>query len=320
MAAGDKKKENLIILEDIYHGIKPAKGPKKPFKEYLREYLKDSQRVEKSLSLAILIFGLAAVLLGFFQFKSDITKPFLAKKIPAGQTQDNQDLLGLKQKDTEQDGLSDYDELNIYYTSPYLKDSDSDGISDKKEIEQGTDPNCPEGQNCFAVWAEQLANATSSESNADLFSPGAFSQPERLRQLLVQAGVSAEELAQFSDEELIKIFQEIIAQNQEQEAGQPAKTITVSADEIGSLTPVQIRQMLMEQAGIAKTTLDSISDKELMELVKEILTAQTPGQVRGASNTATASNQNLTVEQVRQMTPAQIRVMLLEAGILKGEN
>ena len=51
----------------------------------------------------------------------------------------------LRSQDTDEDGLSDWDELNVYITSPYLADSDSDGIKDGEEISAGTDPNCPTG-------------------------------------------------------------------------------------------------------------------------------------------------------------------------------
>jgi hypothetical protein len=54
----------------------------------------------------------------------------------------------LKTQDTDGDGLSDWDELNTYKTSPYLADSDGDGYSDKNEIDSGNDPNCPQGQTC----------------------------------------------------------------------------------------------------------------------------------------------------------------------------
>lgn len=50
--------------------------------------------------------------------------------------------------DTDGDGISDYDEVNIFSTSMYLKDSDGDGITDDKEIKNGTNPNCAEGTQC----------------------------------------------------------------------------------------------------------------------------------------------------------------------------
>lgn len=46
--------------------------------------------------------------------------------------------------DTDEDGLSDYDELNIYNTDPLKADTDGDTLSDSEEIDIGLDPNDPE--------------------------------------------------------------------------------------------------------------------------------------------------------------------------------
>ncbi|MCX6980578.1 MAG: choice-of-anchor D domain-containing protein [Verrucomicrobia bacterium] len=43
--------------------------------------------------------------------------------------------------DTDGDGISDGDEVNIYHTNPLLVDTDGDGIPDGAEIAAGTDPN-----------------------------------------------------------------------------------------------------------------------------------------------------------------------------------
>ena len=42
--------------------------------------------------------------------------------------------------DTDGDGLSDGDEVNIYHTNPLVADTDGDGIPDGVEIATGTDP------------------------------------------------------------------------------------------------------------------------------------------------------------------------------------
>lgn len=44
------------------------------------------------------------------------------------------------QIDTDRDGLSDYDEINIYHTNPYNPDTDKDGIPDGEEIRRGRNP------------------------------------------------------------------------------------------------------------------------------------------------------------------------------------
>ncbi len=43
--------------------------------------------------------------------------------------------------DTDSDGVSDYDEVNIYHTNPSDADTDHDGFSDGREIEAQTNPN-----------------------------------------------------------------------------------------------------------------------------------------------------------------------------------
>lgn len=43
--------------------------------------------------------------------------------------------------DTDKDGISDYDEVNIYHTDPNDPDTDHDGFPDGKEVEAHTNPN-----------------------------------------------------------------------------------------------------------------------------------------------------------------------------------
>lgn len=47
----------------------------------------------------------------------------------------------LKQTDSDNDGLSDFDEINIYRTNPLSADTDGDGYNDGTEIEYNYDPN-----------------------------------------------------------------------------------------------------------------------------------------------------------------------------------
>jgi len=65
-------------------------------------------------------------------------------------------------KDTDGDGISDYDEVNIFGTSMYLKDSDGDGITDDQEIKNGTDPNCAEGTSCNVMTATNVTHSNFS--------------------------------------------------------------------------------------------------------------------------------------------------------------
>ncbi len=127
----------------------------------------------------------------------------------------------LKEIDTDSDGLSDFDELNIYNTSPYLPDTDSDGLSDFDEINQGTDPNCAKGAVCDNAFFklennndfENLKPETETVNNVfegmDLNNP----DPERLRKILLDTGqLTKEQLDKISDKDLITVFRESISE------------------------------------------------------------------------------------------------------------
>ena len=53
--------------------------------------------------------------------------------------------------DSDNDGLSDYDELNIYFTEHNNPDTDGDGYNDGLEIEYGYSPRHGEGQKLIQV-------------------------------------------------------------------------------------------------------------------------------------------------------------------------
>lgn len=139
-----------------------------------------------------------------------------------------QELAASKTKDTDNDGIVDYDELYIYKTSPYLSDSDSDGYSDQQEIYSGNNPNCPTGKTCGFITssAEQVGDTgnveafvagvageqalqagiidfESEEQVAEFFKQATM---EEVRASLIEAGMSAEELNQIDDETLRAFF------------------------------------------------------------------------------------------------------------------
>ncbi len=53
--------------------------------------------------------------------------------------------------DSDSDGLTDSDEVNIYYTDPYNEDSDGDGYNDGLEIANDYSPRHNEGQRLIKV-------------------------------------------------------------------------------------------------------------------------------------------------------------------------
>lgn len=140
------------------------------------------------------------------------------------------DLLDLQSKDTDKDGLTDYDELYIYKTSPYLPDTDSDGYLDKQEIDGGYDPLCPKGMDCRGTTAAPTGTSTSTAEQEVTPPPetgtGTATEPlpqevidelnkltpAEIRELLRASGqMTEEQLGQIDDETLMQIYREVLS-------------------------------------------------------------------------------------------------------------
>lgn len=198
----------------------------------------------QKIALAVLaFFAVLVFVFGIINIQKGIYSPFsqktsvkdkdsghgLEKFCPGGNCSDLSDA-DLKNKDTDGDGLSDYDELNFYKTSPYLEDSDSDGFSDKEEIDNNKNPNCPAGRDCDndVLFNEdaQLVNPGTA-NNIDLEELNAQIMPSKaqisdlgseemsvddLRKLLIEAGMGKALLDQISDKDLMESFSEALAE------------------------------------------------------------------------------------------------------------
>ena len=71
-------------------------------------------------------------------------------------------------KDTDNDELSDYDEINIYSTDPLNDDTDGDGASDGAEIEIGTDPNSVQTTFSMNISADNSGDGTTASVQMNL--------------------------------------------------------------------------------------------------------------------------------------------------------
>lgn len=135
-------------------------------------------------------------------------------------------------KDTDGDGLNDFEETEIFRTSPYLADSDSDGQGDALEVQSGSDPNCIPGQQCLtsnedvgfvaapgfaaeqgAIAAEELARLQG------LLEEYADATPVEVRGMLVESGLPQVEVDALSDDEVMEIFTKSFSQLTEQALG-----------------------------------------------------------------------------------------------------
>jgi hypothetical protein len=173
----------------------------------------------------LLIVGLAGLGLGLYHVRGSIVNAF--NRQPSAyktlEELEQERVEALKTKDTDADGLSDFDETYVFKISPYLADSDSDGIADKTELEKGTNPNCPEGKDCGPLGGvERLAESATGPSEAaaapggeeayleQLFNP----TPEQVRAFMREAGAKEEDLAGIDDETLLRMYREALQEAQ----------------------------------------------------------------------------------------------------------
>lgn len=243
-----------------------------------------NNKQKKIVAGGFIIFGILIVFLGFTQIKNKIYKPFdylykddLKKNISS--LQKDTSFEELKNKDTDKDGLFDYDELYLYYTSPYLKDSDSDGISDKVEIQAKTDPNCPPNKTCDKTGIP-ITPKTEEETKNNIINSSNLSI-EEIKQLLLKNGISQEQLSQVDDKTIREIYDETVKttginpanltpnapseipidnSNKSNLGNQPLNLQNMSVN--------QMREFLL-QSGVAEAELKQVDDETLKALFQK---------------------------------------------------
>lgn len=186
----------------------------------------DLPRPQKTAVILLSLFAVFILFFWLWQFQAKLKSPFA----PPEGYEDYQETLSADPtlSDTDNDGLNDGDE-ELYGTSRYIEDTDSDGFSDSEEILAGTDPLCAAGSNCFrsdnvdtdAVASssdetgEQQMSAEEEEALQALIS--GQGDAASIRQLLLDNGVSAEDLADISDEDLLANYQQVIEEGMSEE-------------------------------------------------------------------------------------------------------
>ncbi len=192
--------------------------------------LDKGQRIGVGLLLCITVLLVAV---SIFQFNSNIfaygkrMKVDELANLDSAQRADSQQE-ALKKVDTDGDGLTDYDELFVYRSSPYMRDTDSDKIADGEEVRKGTSPTCQEGKDCLFNAVAASANEAkvvealpevSADAQAKVDLTGITAQ--ELREALLESGLPAEQLEGVNDEDLMKLVQQAQDENQTAPATKP---------------------------------------------------------------------------------------------------
>ncbi|MCK5061605.1 hypothetical protein KAR28_03570 [Candidatus Parcubacteria bacterium] len=215
--------------------------------ESVRAHYSGLPKSQKIAVAVLAFFAVFVVIIWSMQIRDNIFSPFDRDKNISNQPlsgvctgpecASNQNMdSDLMNQDTDNDGLTDWEELTIYKTSPYLEDSDSDGINDKDEIDLEKNPLCKEGDICDVVSnastgevSEEPVNAPDapvvsvpdaskvplSESEEEALLMGILQgqgDAATLRNLLIQAGMDERLLNQLSDEDLLNSYQEVLGQ------------------------------------------------------------------------------------------------------------
>ena len=245
----------------------------------------------------LLVFALLALSLGFLQIRNTLYKSFAVHEVVPFDIKDQIDTMdALRFRDTDQDGLTDFDELYLYNTSRYLDDSDSDGILDGQEILLGNNPLCPEGEDCGVDISED-SQEVGAESGINIPKPSLtiagidadeelvdlrliFNDPEKIRLLLIESGIGEDELNNFTDEMLLestKSYRETAEQGADTQSQLEAiyNEVSNTSEETPGTTEVEsvddiesIRNALI-QNGIPADVLEQISDDQIMEYLEQ---------------------------------------------------
>lgn len=231
---------------------------------------------EKVSVLLLGFFGIAALFLGIIQMKSRILTGGITPRtaqvtpahnaVPADITA--QDLATV---DTDQDGLSDQDEITLYKSSPYLADSDSDGYSDAQEVAEGENPNCPRGETCLGLGTAGEGYAIGGTDAAQPVVIPEFN-PEEIRQQLLAAGVDPAVLDQLTDVQLEELYQETVEETAvtAPAAQSPSIESQLAAGEPTDEILDEVRELLV-QSGLTEEEVASLTQDQLLEIIQEVL-------------------------------------------------
>ncbi len=212
--------------------------------------------------------GLAAIIGSgwlIYHTITSATKPAVTKT--ATNTQAAKELEKLKGQDTDGDGLSDYDELFAYKSSPYLKSSAGDGITDGDKVKRGLDPNCPVGQACRSF--RLLTSPVDATGQLT---------PDFLRQALQAAGVPKSTLDITDDAALLKIYRQVVSQQPAVNANSATNGVgntnqagsATALEQLQNLSAGDIRRLLV-QNGVDQTTLDQVDDSTLRQIFQQAI-------------------------------------------------
>jgi len=233
----------------------------------------------KYLVWGLIILTLVFIFGSYAKFRIMIFGPFTKFKTSTQAMTDVQALLAQSQnQDTDQDGLTDFQEEYVYHTSAYLADTDSDGFADKQEIDAGSNPLDPNSTPLNKTKTEGNLQQTFDNLQQNQSTSGIVEMtPAEIRDLLVDKGLfTRDAVDKIDDKMLLEVYNETKQQtgiNPENFTQNNTSSISPSAaqnpvqslgsiSDLEQLTPAQIKQLLLDN-GVAADTLNQVDDQTL---------------------------------------------------------
>ncbi|MFA6466728.1 MAG: thrombospondin type 3 repeat-containing protein [Patescibacteria group bacterium] len=229
-----------------------------------------TQKSHKHLKFwSFLILVIFIIFLSGYRFYSNIFDPlkydvpdWLANQI-SSEEQAAKTIAELKESDTDQDGLTDYQEIYQYYTSMFLPDTDSDGFTDAEEVNLGQDPVCPIGESCNLlrlITPNTKLSSIIQDINLDADLTVQTAAVAEFRKFLEANGMDKAELDALTDEDLLAIFRIVDESN------------ILDGDQLSaSTTPGQIREFLLLLPGVDPVEINAMTDEELIIIAEDLI-------------------------------------------------
>lgn len=252
----------------------------------------DSQKplagLDKNRKIAVVVLGFTAILMIIFwgyNLNHKINDPFTYKGVDKGEEVSETASIDMT-KDTDNDGLTDSDETNIYNTSPYLEDSDSDGYKDGDEVKNSTNPNCAVGADCVqelvlekvdttAGLDSETAAMTEMLANVDV-SDVPQSELKAIREAFLEAGYEKDKLDLMTDQQVYQAYLISLQLSSTQDTSsnvtnENSSNVKTNSDTYISTSDAKVIREAYEKAGYDKAKLDQISDEDLIKAYKEAM-------------------------------------------------